>query len=294
MVMRKCLICALAGCVSTAAVANVPDVASELTAAQIIEKNVAARGGAEAWRKIQSMVWIGHIDRASAGAPSLPFVLEQKRPNKTRFEIKARDQIGVRIYDGAQGWKQRPASNGKPELQPFTAGELRFARDGLGIDGPLMDYQAKGIVATLDGTDEVEGRKSYRLNVRLPSGAIQHVWIDAQTFLEVKSDRQSRNASGQTGTVSVYYRDYRTMEGLQIPFTIESGAGTGKVTDKMMIDRISLNPPLDDRVFAKPNLPGQRNPASTDTRRAVQPPPSLPLGLARSNPRAVPGLRDSP
>lgn len=297
--MRRIAVWVLASCISTTAVADEPVVAPELTAAQIVEKNVAARGGLEAWRKIQSMVWVGHIERLNADAPSLPYVLEQKRPNKTRFEIKARNQTWVRIYDGVHGWKLRPASNGKPEVQPYAAEELKFARDGQGIDGPLMDYQAKGIAVILDGVDDVEGRKAYRLNVKLPSGASQHVWIDAQTFLEVKYDRQSRNAFGQTGTVSVYYRDYRTMEGLQIPFTIESGVSTGKATDKMMIDQILLNPPLEDQMFAKPNVPWKRNAVSIDTttpqpaRRVVQPASSLPPGLSRSNLRSVPGFRDA-
>ena len=296
--MRRIAVWVLASCISVVAVADEPVVAPELTAAQIVENNVAARGGLEAWRKIQSMVWVGHIERSNTGAPSLPYVLEQKRPNKTRFEIKARNQTWVRIYDGARGWKLRPARNGMPEVVPYTTVELLSAQNGQGIDGPLMDHQAKGIAVTLEGVDDVEGNKAYRLNVKFPSGASNHVWIDAQTFLEVKYDRQSRNATGQTGTVSVYYRDYRSMEGLQIPFTIESGAGTGKVADKMMIDKILLNPPLEDQMFAKPNVPWKRKAVSIDTttpqpvRRVVKPAPPLPPGISRSNFRSIPGFRD--
>lgn len=297
--MRRLAVWVLASCLSTAAVADEPVVAPELTAAQIVEKNIAARGGLEAWRKIQSMVWVGHIERPNTGAPSLPYVLEQKRPNKTRFEIKAQNQTWLRVYDGAHGWKVRPARNGTPEMEPYTTVELLSAQNGQGIDGPLMDYQAKGIAVTLEGDDDVEGHKAYRLNVKFPSGASNHMWIDAQTFLEVKYDRQSRNALGQAGTVSVYYRDYRTMEGLQIPFMIESGVGTGKVADKMMIDRILLNPPLEDQMFAKPNVPWKRNADSIDTatpqpvRRGVKPAPSLPPGLSRSKFRSIPGFRDA-
>ncbi len=48
------------------------------------------------------------------------------------------------MYDGTHGWKLRQASSGSPDLQPFTPDELNFARDAQGIDGPLMDYLAKG------------------------------------------------------------------------------------------------------------------------------------------------------
>jgi len=46
--------CALAGLIAAASGA---DPAPGLTAAQIVEKNAAARGGLEAWRKIQTMSW---------------------------------------------------------------------------------------------------------------------------------------------------------------------------------------------------------------------------------------------
>lgn len=256
--MKQIAVWVLAGCLSTAAIAAEADTAPTLTAPQIIEKNAAARGGLEAWRKIQTMVWIGHIESMNSSAPNLPYLLELKRPNKTRFEIKAQNQTSVRIYDGANGWKLRPGRNGQPELRPYTSNELTFARDAQGIDGPLMDYQARGVSITLDGIDEIEEHKAYRLNITLPSGASQHVWIDAQSFLEIKSDREARNAIGMSGTVSVLYRNYQTVDGLQIPLMIESGSETIKVMDKMVIEKIILNPPLDDQVFAKPNLPERR------------------------------------
>ncbi len=242
-----------------------PAPAPSLTADDILEKNAAARGGLEAWKKIQTLVWVGHIENGQVAAPSLPFILKLKRPNKTRFEITAQNQMLVRLFDGSQGWKLRPTGSGNPDLQPYTEEELSFARDGQGgIDGPLMDHEAKGIVITLDGVDEVEEHKAYRMNVELPSGARQHVWIDAQTFLEIKSDRKSSSAMGQS-TVSVFYHNYRTIEGLQIPLIVESRAGTNRPTDKMVIDRVLINPPLEDYVFIKPNLPHRRNTVTVNT-----------------------------
>jgi hypothetical protein len=233
-----------------------------LNAAQIVEKNVAARGGAEAWRKIQTMVWVGHVESANVAVPTLPFVLELKRPNKTRFEITALNQVAVRVYDGINGWKLRPTRSGKPDLQPYTSDELKFAHEEQVIDGPLIDYQAKGIAVSLDGTDEIEGRKAYRLNVRLPSGISHHVWVDAQSFLDIKYDRESRNVIGQSATVSVFYRNYQTVEGLQIPATIETGVGAVQPKNRLVIEKIALNPPLEDWRFGKPGTQGRNNAVS--------------------------------
>ncbi|HZV54464.1 MAG TPA: hypothetical protein VFF82_05940, partial [Rhodocyclaceae bacterium] len=248
------------------ALAADPPMASELAVAQVIERNVAARGGLPAWRKIQTMAWIGHIESANHPDARLSFILEQKRQNKTRFEISRQNLASVRVYDGKEGWKLRPSANGTPEVKPYTAEELAFAADGQGIEGPLMDHAGKGIDVTLDGMDEVEGRQSYRLSVKLPSGAVHRIWIDAETFLDIKYDRQSKDPAGRSATLSVFYRDYRNIEGVMVPLTMETGIGVMKSPDRMVIDRVVLNPPLDDRSFARPHVQGGRHGAIVDTR----------------------------
>jgi hypothetical protein len=274
----------LAGGIATLAVAGEPVPAPGLTAEQVVDKNVAARGGLEAWKKVDTMVWIGHIERAQA--PSLPFVLQQKRPNKSRFEIKVQNQIAVRIYDGSQGWKLRTGSDGRPDVQAYTSEELSFARDWQFIDGPLMDYAAKGVGVALDGIDDIEGRPAYRLRLSLPSGERHHVWIDAQTFLDVKSDREAHHVYGRSSRVSVHYRDYQAREGLQIPFTIESGGDATQTRDKMVIDKVLLNQPLDDQLFAKPDLPVPRHGIAVGATRSQA---ARPRGFSTQPPMAGAG-----
>jgi hypothetical protein len=230
-----------------------------LTAEQIVEKNVAARGGLDAWRKVQTMVWTGHIQNGNPAAPIEAFIFELKRPNKTRFEITADHQKTLRVFDGVAGWKARTAATGAPTLRPYSPLELRSAHDAQGLDGLLIDHQAKGIKVGLDGADDIEGRRAYRLTVTLPSGSMRHVWIDAQTFLELKYDRESHAAAGRSVTVSVFYRNFRAIDGLQMPMTIEAEAGAGRVTEKMTIDDVTLNPTLSDAHFEKPNAPHGRD-----------------------------------
>ena len=245
---------------------------SPLSAEQIVAKNVAARGGLEAWRKIETMVWVGHMESADPNVPKLRFVLEQKRPNKTRFELASLARKTLRVFDGAHGWNVRPDRDGTLEAQPYTPQELQFAREAEGIDGPLIDHQAKGIGVELAGAEPIEGRKAYRLHVRLASGEVHDRWIDAQTFLDLKYDRTSYTATGAPGTVSVFYRDYKTIEGLKFPGILEIGGGSGQVADRMVLEDIALNPPLEDRVFARPERAHRRRMATVD----IEAPPSDP------------------
>jgi len=272
--MKRIALWVLVGCLTAVMYAceQIPE--HGLSADQIVEKNVAARGGLDAWRKIQTMAWVGHVESANAPSEELPFALALKRPNMTRFEITVLNRRTVRMFNGKQGWKVSPSATGSSEARPYTMDELRSAHDEQVIDGLLIDHQAKGIEVALDGIDKIDGHSAYRLSAKLPSGVTRHVWVDAQSFLDVKYDREVRGPHGPV-TVEVKYGDYKDVEGLQIPFTIESGVVAAGKSDKLIIDKVSLNPPLDDTMFMRPGSQGRRSSVSVNAELSPPAPPTL-------------------
>ena len=252
-----------------------------LAVGEIVAKNVEARGGLDAWRKIDTMIWLGHIETVRAPLEGMPFTLEMKRPRMTRFELKAPTEQTVRAFDGKNGWKARPGHNGQQDVKSFTADELRFAKDGEGLDGLLIDCEAKGIRVALDGEETIEGARAYRLRVEMPSGAVRRVWVDAHSFLELRQDREARTAAGAVaGIVQVHYRNYQTVGGVKLPMTIETGSAGTKAVDKMLIERVAMNPPLDNQRFARPH--GTRSNMVTVTAEPVRP------GVSQAPSRPVP------
>jgi hypothetical protein len=230
------------------------------TAAEVIDRNVAARGGLDAWRKVNTMVWLGHLEHGGRETQRVPFVMTLKRPNLTRFELKEQFNQFTRIFDGAHGWKLRPGADGRPETKAFSPEEVKFARTEFVVDGPLIDYQVKGVTADLDGIDTMDGRKAYRLSLKLPSGAERKVWIDTKTNLDIRYDRPATNPLKPGAPVSVYYRNYADADGVQIARSIETGVNAGGAVagDKLVIDRVLVNPKLDDGTFAPPVTPLRR------------------------------------
>ncbi|SCK24520.1 hypothetical protein [Vogesella sp. LIG4] len=268
----------LATCIAALALARGAVAEPELAAAQIIEKNAEARGGLEAWRKIQTLVMQGHVE---GGQSPAQFVLTQKRPNKTRFEMVASGHMAVRAFDGTSGWKMLAGPGSAPSVQPYAREELKFAAEEPIIDGVLIDHAAKGITVGLEGMDEVEGHKAYRLHIRLRSGASRHLWVDATSFLELRYDREAPGTPGQAATVSVFYRNYKAFDGLQIPLVIEAGTATGPRNDRLVIDQVALNPPLDDALFIRPAMPqhGQPDPNEQHTNASKLPAHAIPGSL---------------
>lgn len=266
--------------------ASAAPTSQKMSAAEIVDKNVAARGGLRVWRGVQTMVWSGKMgaggnQRATLALPNpaprpsqklgssrhveevlLPFTLDLKRSRKMRLELEFNGKTALQVYDGTNGWKLRPFLN-RMEVEPYTDAEKKPASMQSDLDGLLVDYAAKGTRVDLEGNDQVEGRDTYKLKLTMKDGHTTHVWIDAATFLETKIEGQPRKMDGVEHQVEVYYRDYRQVDGLQMPYLLETKVLPVAKTavglkdppvpvEKIVIEKISVNPKLDDSLFVKP------------------------------------------
>src|SRR2546430_14462221 len=123
---------------------------AKLSAAAIVDKNVAARGGLQAWRAVQTMSMQGKLGaggnrRATISVPildrkssrqalptrpteevQLPFVMELKRPGKMRMELQFNGQTAIQVFDGTNGWKLRPFLN-RLVVEPYTTEEMKLS-----------------------------------------------------------------------------------------------------------------------------------------------------------------------
>ncbi len=224
---------------------------AKLTAAQIVDRNVKARGGLKAWRSVKTMTLSGLLEAGGKENPDLPFVLKMKREHKSRLEIRFEDQTAVQVYDGKEGWKIRPFL-GRNEVEPFSPGEAKAAADWQELDGPLIDYAKKGTKIRLQGNEAVEGHAAYKLLLKMKDGTERHVWVDAKSFLEVKADGEPRKLDGRMRNVVIYYREYKPEAGLVMPHSFETIVEGGLRGYKMHIEQVSVNPPMEDALFAKP------------------------------------------
>jgi outer membrane lipoprotein-sorting protein len=233
--------------------ADAPAASAQLTADQVVAKNIAAKGGLQAWRAVQSMSFSGKMDAGGKQNVQLPFVMEMKRPRKTRVEIEFANDKAVQAYDGANGWKLRPFL-GRRDVEQFSAEELKSASMESELDGPLVDYAAKGTKVELAGVEKVEGHDAYKLKLTMNGGQVRHLWVDAQTFLEVKIEGQPRRMDGKMRLVEIYYRDYKSVNGLMVPYVLETTVQGVKPSHKMTIENVAVNPKLEDSLFAMPKM----------------------------------------
>ena len=259
-----------------------------LSVAELVARNVAARGGLAAWQSVRAIEYSGKLDAGVArpdnglnpasrerllskpagprkpgerqepkaaegvgGTPiELPYKLVVSRPNKQRLEIQFKDETLVQVFDGEHGWKLQPYLHRGGAL-PFTKDEMRQARQFQDIDGPLINYRAKGTEVALDGTDLVDGRPAYRLKLTLKSGDVRHLWVDAQSFLDVQIDG-SRRFNGHEVPIYTQLSDFRRIDGVEVPYRMVTSTAGLDDHEKIIVDRVDVNPPISADLFAKP------------------------------------------
>ena len=70
---------------------------------------------------------------------------------------------------------------------------------------------------------------------------------------DVKVEGVQRHMNGKMRDVFVYQRDFRKVDGVTIPFVLETAVDGFPETHKMLIEKAAVNPKLDSSLFEKPH-----------------------------------------
>lgn len=218
------------------------------TADDIIDKHLQAMGGKEKLKAVQSQRISGKM--VMGQGMEAPFTMEILRPNKMRMEFTIQGMTGVQAFDGTAGWSVMPFM-GKTEPEAMPEDEAKIMQEEADIDGLLMDYKDKGRQVEYAGKEELEGTPVHKLKVTQKNGDVVHVYIDAEQFLQLKQSGK-RKVRGQEIESETTFGDFKTVDGLVYPHSIEQKAAGIPGGMVMTISKIEVNPSLADSRFAMP------------------------------------------
>ena len=226
------------------------------TVDDVVRRYLEARGGTVKLRSVQTLRLTGTMELPGVSAP---FVLELARPGRMRTEFTVEGQKGVRAWDGRTAWEQLPLPGERPRpMSPEDAAEARAQAD---VDfSPLVDAAAKGYTIELMGRDRLPGGDTWKLVVRGNGVPARTMHLDAKTHLVVQTV-DVRTVEGREVEFVTEVGDYRSVNGLVFPHRIDVGPKGSPERQRLVIQRIEVNPPLDPARFAMPGAgppPGHR------------------------------------
>lgn len=227
-----------------------PAPAASQTVDEIVAKHIAARGGAEKLKAIQTV----KVTR-TVGTPfqKVNMVIYRKRPGLLRTEqTSPTGQTTASGINAEAVWD--PAPQGKFAIRPEpSAAQLRdFDGD---FDGDLLvDWQAKGHTVTLEGKEKLGETDTYKLKVTAKSGAVRDIYLDATTFLDRQHSGVLALPNNRKREFTFTYGNWKDVEGVKFPFDADEERRDGPVTQSFAIytHKIELNVPMEDSLFATP------------------------------------------
>jgi outer membrane lipoprotein-sorting protein len=145
----------------------------------------------------------------------------------------------------------RPAmmgGTGQPEAMP--ADQVKMAASQKNIGSTLIIAQKEGSKIELVSKEKLDGADVYLLKVTKTSGEESQIYVSASTYYIVKVAGKIK-ANGQEVDTEVNFSNYKAVDGLYFPHTMETASPMGGM---MTVDTISIeiNPSIDANIFAKP------------------------------------------
>jgi outer membrane lipoprotein-sorting protein len=230
---------------------------AELTVDQIVQKHTEALGGLDKLKAIQSMKATGKAV-LMGGQMEAPITMQVKRPNSMRMDMTMQGKSFIQAFDGTTSWNINPFT-GATEPQKANDEDTKTARDDSDfIDGSLVDYKTKGNAVESMGKEDVEGTAAYKLKITKKSGTVVYEYIDAQTFLPIKSSGKRKQA-GQEFEFESYPSNFKAVNGVMLPFGL-SAKMNGKALMQLSLENVEVNLAMDDAIFHMPEKPKEAKP----------------------------------
>ena len=217
------------------------------TVDEIVAKNLAARGGLDKLRGLQTMKMTGTIN---VQGMDMPLTVMTKRPNLLFQEMTMQGQRMVSAFDGAKVWAINPMLG--PGPRELTGQQADMIRDQASFDGPLVNYKDRGDTLEMAGSADIDGAKAWKLKLtRKIGGRSMFIYVDADTGLE-KQWSATVEQGGMTIDVDTVMLDYHpTPEGILVARSMRTLVG-GQQQGLLKVLTVEYNVPIEDAAFQMP------------------------------------------
>ena len=218
------------------------------TADEIVAKHIEAMGGADKWKALKAMEMKNKFSVQGMDIESKTVIINGK---SLRTDISVMGQEIISAVDGETGWAQQPAmmgGTGEPEDMPGAL--IKESRKQVNLGGSLLAYKESGSTLELVGKEKLEGVDVFHLKLTEKGGDVTNLFISASNYYTLKSSGK-RNVQGKEIDAEVNFSNFKQVEGLTFPYTMETASPMGGMMT-IETESITLNPKVDESIFKKP------------------------------------------
>ncbi|MGB7845669.1 MAG: c-type cytochrome [Candidatus Acidiferrum sp.] len=208
---------------------------------QILDKYLAAVGGADALKKIKSRVQKGTID---AMGMQYPIEVYSEAPDKRVSITHPQGNSSVTAFNGEVGWLSI-----RDGVHRMTAPEREAARIDAELYFPARVREMYKEFRVMPG-EEINGRATYMVSATAPGRPPLRLYFDQETGLLLRQIRYAETPLGRNPT-QIDYADYRETGGVKIPYRWTLARPNGAFSIKVV--QVQQNVPVDEKLFVPPS-----------------------------------------
>lgn len=161
---------------------------------------------------------------------------------KSRVVKGSVDVVGVSRGGSFETYTEAP-NKSATMLQAYPLGNVK---GGFSFFGPVKPKNSYAKV-TLAGMSKIGYRDVYVLDLQPASGVTERLYLDAQTYLPVRSNTVMKIGT-MSDAVEMYFDNWKEVDGVKYPFFISQRFP--RLTLAYTVKEVQHNVPIDARVFS--------------------------------------------
>ena len=220
--------------------------ANAQTTDDIIQKYSKAMGGLAAFNAIKTMKTTGTFTTQGVDLALTSQIINGKA---IRNDVQAMGQTVINSYKDGKGWKINPFA-GITTVTDMTPEELIDFKSQSMIASQLMDYKLRGHKVELQGQEDVEGIKTYKIRLTNKDDNKVTTYFISVTDNTIIKSVSTRQLQGQDIEIETFYSDIKDFNGLKFPM-LRIQKMQGQVLQQIKIATIEFNVPIDEKIFDK-------------------------------------------
>lgn len=215
-------------------VSEKPQEKINISADEIISKYLNAIGGVNALQQVKSVHSTGTV---AVQGMNLNIDQKEMAPNLSLMTLEMNGQQLVKnVFDGKAGYMEQMGNK-----SDFSEDQVKEKADTKGLFNQMF-YKTSGFKLEVAGTDMVNGKKAYKVDVTSPSGKKSTEWYDVENGFLVKSNNATE-VNGQSISQTSELSDYRKVDNIYLPFTISLSTATPAGSQDMVVklEKVTVN-----------------------------------------------------
>ncbi|CAN5644383.1 hypothetical protein BH10BAC2_BH10BAC2_29840 [soil metagenome] len=201
--------------------------AVNMTADQIIEKYIAASGGTEELKKINSMLMTSTL---SVQGMQLDAVSKKLAPNLESMEVTMNGQVVMRTaFDGNAGYQSQMGNKAD-----FDAAEITKKKEVKGLF-PQLFYKTAGYKMEVAGVEKAGDADAYKVKITSPAGNQSTEYYDIANGYLVKEEATETQGGAEVQTITEF-SNYKKSGNIMLPFTYSISAQSPQGSQDISIE----------------------------------------------------------